>query len=547
MKNAIVQHQSFLTLGCIIIITFLTYKNVLNNGFIEFWDDNVHVTQNEDIRSMSPGNLKKMFTSSYVAMYQPLTEISYALDYLIWELNPFGYHLTNLLLHLIAVIIVYFIVQTLGFSPIQSGLVTILFATTSLTTEPVAWISARSTLLSGAFIFAGLLIYIQYLLKDKKVYLILSLALYAIALFTRITVVVFPFLLILVDIFLKKSWLSRKFLLNKIPFLLISIPIVWIGMRYRVLNETSADAPNLIKFFVPRILYYMDHWLSVHGLAATSEWPPLLSLQHLSALAFLVLILLALRFTQLNTKVVLFGLLFFITALGPYLLYSEKTNPVADRYGYIPLFGIYFIVGTILFEMYTSNIVPQKILASLLFVFLLSSNVIASSKYTIIWKDDFSLWYHASQVQPNRGHNRFKLGLAYIRNNQFREAETEFMKAIELDSLDYFTLFNLGGLKHETKKYQEAKVFYSEAIKLEPSVHLFYTGRAKTYIVLREFSNAIQDLNKSISLLEKPEADLYYLRGISKIETGDPPCTDLNIALKLGTAAALSKVIKHCR
>jgi len=245
--------------------------------------------------------------------------------------------------------------------------------------------------------------------------------------------------------------------------------------------------------------------------------------------------------------VIIFGFLFFLMALGPYLLYAEKTNPVADRYSYIPLFGIYFIVGSILFTMFKGNKIPQKIVASVFLIVLIGSNIFASSRYSKAWKDDFRLWYHASQVEPNVSYYRTKLGLEYIRNNQFIDAEIQLSKAYELDSLQSFTLFNYGAFKHETKKYQEAVNFYSKAIEVEPLVHLIYTGRAKSYIMLGQYDEAKQDLDKSISLQHEPDAELYFYRGICKIETGDPPCTDLNIALMLGVDKALSPFAKHCR
>src|ERR1035441_153273 len=82
----------------VVLLTIAAHARGLQGQFLE-WDDYGHITQNPAIRSLSPANLWVMFTQPAAKLYVPLTWLSFAIDYQVWGHNPFGYHLTNLLLH----------------------------------------------------------------------------------------------------------------------------------------------------------------------------------------------------------------------------------------------------------------------------------------------------------------------------------------------------------------------------------------------------------------------------------------------------------------
>jgi len=546
MKNALVQHQSFLILGCILIITFLTYKGTLNNGFIDNWDDNHHILNNDHIKSINPENLKNVFRSSYVHMYQPLTELSYAMDYFLVELDPFGYHLTNLLLHFAVVVMVYILLLKLDCTPIQSGLITILFATSPLSTEPVAWISARSTLLSAFFLLAGLSLYIDYLTYRKRIYFILTLILYTLSLFTRITAVVFPFLILSVELYVGAQWKSKDLIVKKLFLLLISVPIIWIGLGFRYISDYQEGVQHIPFYILPKIIWYLDFWIPIHSHSLLYQWPKWFDIRHLSSLAFIIIVTWIFLKISVSRKMIVFGILFFLVSIGPYLIYSVDMSPVADRYGYIPFFGIYFIIGSVIFYCLNSKNAKLIVSASTLLLALVSLNIRSSTKYIDKWNNSFEIWDHSSKTVPGKSFIHSKLGGLYFSNQQYSEAESEWLIAYQIDPSDEIMAFNLGSLKYFHGNYQESINYYNEAINIRPSP-MYYSARARAYYNLNMYKEAIQNFNQSISLLEKPDAELYYLRGISKIETGDPPCMDLNIALKLGNNQALSKIVKHCR
>jgi len=126
----------------LLLIVFGAFYPSLKCGFVNFDDDN-YVVNNTSISSLSVPNLKAIFGSFFVGHYQPLTILSYLLDYQLFKLNPFGYHLTNLILHSFNSLLVFWLIYLLSGNIGVSFLTAILFAIHPLRVESVAWVSER--------------------------------------------------------------------------------------------------------------------------------------------------------------------------------------------------------------------------------------------------------------------------------------------------------------------------------------------------------------------------------------------------------------------
>src|SRR5262249_40398640 len=109
----------------VVLLTVLAFFPSLQNGFVD-WDDYDNFLNNSDYRGLTPNNLRWMFTTIYMENYRPLTWVTFGLDYLLWGMDPAGYHLTSLLLHAINAVIFYFLALrllaiALRSEPAQSG------------------------------------------------------------------------------------------------------------------------------------------------------------------------------------------------------------------------------------------------------------------------------------------------------------------------------------------------------------------------------------------------------------------------------------------
>lgn len=138
--------------------TFIIYSPALSYPFSN-WDDPTYVTENPLIKQISTEHLKRIFTKPYYALYLPLTMLSYSLNYYFSHLDPFAYHFTNLMLHLMSMLLVYATVQVLTGEWLVAAAVSVLFGIHPVQVESVVWISERKNVLSGFFILSSFFLY----------------------------------------------------------------------------------------------------------------------------------------------------------------------------------------------------------------------------------------------------------------------------------------------------------------------------------------------------------------------------------------------------
>ena len=203
MKNNTKKNIIIITL--IIILTALSYINTLNNSFV--YDDNTYVVENRQIRSVS--NIPKAFISSYPpdskgqGLYRPLVTVSYIIDYALWGLNPKGFHLANIIFHILTSIIVYLLALEIIKTQWPSAVVGIVFALHPVHTEAVTWVVGRAEVMAGLFYFLAFLFYIKAVnlpfFKNRQ--FIFSNIFYFLALLSKEIAITLPILLFVYDYF----------------------------------------------------------------------------------------------------------------------------------------------------------------------------------------------------------------------------------------------------------------------------------------------------------------------------------------------------------
>ena len=145
-----------------VIGTLIVMLPNLNNGWVN-WDDQDYVEKNTQIHSLTSKNVKAIFTNAeYKGNYHPLTLLSLAFDYTIYGRDAQGYHLTNVLLHLANVVLVFWFIYLLCGRTKIAGIVALLFGIHPMHLESVAWISARKDVLYSFFFLLGLVNYLRY-------------------------------------------------------------------------------------------------------------------------------------------------------------------------------------------------------------------------------------------------------------------------------------------------------------------------------------------------------------------------------------------------
>ncbi len=160
-----------LSLPLLLIFVFLTFSPGLRAGFIN-WDDDTSLTNNPNIHDFSFSHFQKafLFPQSGKSLYQPLTNLTYSLEYKFFGLQPFIYHLDNLLLHLFNVFLVFQLAYHWSSGSRQAAFLTaILFGLHPLRVESVVWVTERKDVLFSAFYLAGVLSYsLSNVVSSKK-------------------------------------------------------------------------------------------------------------------------------------------------------------------------------------------------------------------------------------------------------------------------------------------------------------------------------------------------------------------------------------------
>jgi hypothetical protein len=246
----------------------------LGNEFV-LWDDNILIYDNPMIRSLDFGFFKWAFSSRVLGSWYPLTLVSFALDYAVWGPGPWGFHLTNVLLHsanaFLVTLVVIRLVETgkgrkgaMDRTALVAGVVTaLLFALHPLRVESVVWVTERKDVLYGLFYLLSLLAYLRYARRTSpgRVYYAVALVLFAMSLMSKPMAVTLPAVLLILDFYPLKR-LSREgglrgtiwVVVEKVPFFVLSLSVSvvtsWSHYRSGLVGSFELDRP-LLFFFRP--------------------------------------------------------------------------------------------------------------------------------------------------------------------------------------------------------------------------------------------------------------------------------------------------------
>ncbi len=562
-------------------LTLVAFLPALTNGFTH-WDDDVYVTDNPLVASLTWDHLKAIFTTSHYGVYVPLTMLSYSLEYALFGKNPAAFHATNVVLHVVNAGLVFGLFFWLfGGNGLAAFFAAALFSVHPLRVESVAWIAERKDLLCALFFFLSLLSFRRYGESGNRRFLRRSLVLFLCSLLSKPMALTLPFVLLLMD-HLASGRITHKALREKIPFFALSLVFVVIAVLANQPGDTPpAAAPGLLALVFQKtavalfsLAFYLLKILLPFKLAAVYPYtekiaglPPVLL--YAAPVVFAVLAAAAVLALK-RSKKVFFGLGFFVLTLVPILqLVSLPGNTiVADRYTYIPGLGITFLAGLLLAGDFRAKLRPAKVLLPI----ALGAVILALSVSTFgrcrVWKDDRSLWTDVLEKYPDVAVAHDKLGLVRAADGDQETAIEEYSRAIALDGsyagaynnravangrlkrydqalADYEKVidlnpsyadafYNLGNLYHEIGRDESAVEIYGRALEKTPKSAPIYNNRGLSYVALNELEKARADFSKAVEI--DPAFALPRInRGLLLVQLGrfDESFEDLNAAVAM--------------
>lgn len=479
----------------LIVLGGVVYSGSLSGGFL--WDDNHLIVGNEWLRE--PGLMQAFLEPSlpgFTGYYRPVQLLSYKLDYFIWGNNPFGYHLSNVLLHLCNAVLVFLLFSRIiprhrhNENAAFAGAV--LFCIHPLLSETVNYLSSRSDLLFTLFSLLAFTCFLKYR-TQKRGWLGLSAGFFLSALLSKEAAIVFPLVL---TVYL---WLfSRDRMRSLIPYFVIAVlylaargaagaaPEAALPGRWAQLLMTDACVyAHLLRLVFLPLGLHKDWFLPL----VTRVCDP----AFLVSLVFLMLfIFLSLKYAQARRRV-LFGLLWaavFLMPASSLLIFSllavgetVSHTVVSESWAYPACAGIFFIAGDIGQKLY--RLLPRKIVCGGFLAVMIALGALTIERNSI-WAGDAVLFYRQILTfQPRNSVVYYNMGNEYLARGSHAEAEEAYLKALTLNPQYLYARNNLCNLYVRTGRFEEAVRECQRVIAQAPGLTRAYVNLENAYTAVR--------------------------------------------------------------
>ena len=397
-----------LCLACILLLTAIAYYPAAYGGFV--WDDGSYIQRNHLVKDISLKTLKATFTRFSVSNYHPFTILSYAWEYFFFGLNPLPYHVVNIILHLVNCIFVFFFLLSLTRNIPVAFITGLLFGIHPLHVESVAWISGRKDVLYTLFFIGGLLSYLSYIRQRQARFYVYTFVLCIMSLMSKSMAMSFPIVLFLLDYYEGRRDIARM-VREKVPFFALSLVFgilalmsqqsaMQVKTAYSFLRGAFIASHGLV-FYIVKAFIPLDLMPLYHYPYAYSGFLPL---EYILAPAAIVLIAAIVYWSTRYTKAVLWGCAFYLATVFPAIqLIPVGHARAADRYTYVPLIGIFFIVGIFLVWLWKRAFAGKAALRT--FALCLGGLAVIclvclTTAQTGVWKSNRTLWEYIIKKNP---------------------------------------------------------------------------------------------------------------------------------------------------
>ncbi|KXK54942.1 MAG: TPR repeat-containing protein [Chlorobi bacterium OLB5] len=513
-KKIFKSNIKLLELIILLFICILTYYQTTNFSFTN-WDDEIVLLNNPAVTSLSFGNILSIFQSFTNYHYQPLVNLTYAIEYYLKEFDPFIYHLDNLILFAITSVLVYLFLFKLTENKIVSLIAAALFATHPLHAESVSWVTERKDMLFGMFFILSAYLYILKKRNSAKDYDIFIYISFILACFSKATAVTLPIILLLIDYFIDNKISIKNF---KDKLLLFATGIVFglinIMAQYQTINRSVIlELPNLS--FLERVLvishnyiFYIYKTVYPFNLNAFYQYPDFdgnnIPLIYYISPIFIIGIFTVVYYTKkyFGNKLI-FGILFYSTTIIPVLQIVPVGRAItADRFAYIPILGILFIVSVLLYEFYTryfKTILLKRLAAASLTAIIIITGILAKNE-SYKWENSSTLYSDMIKKDSSNFIGYNNRGTVYFNENKLSEAENDFINAIKYNPEYSQAYNNLGLLENRKKNYEKAIGYFEKAISMNNNFAEAYFNAGNSFFNMNNPDTAIVYYRKAIGI-----------------------------------------------
>jgi protein O-mannosyl-transferase len=499
----------------LVFSSFLAYWPALNGMFI--LDDDTYLTNNRLI--VAPDGLYQFWLTTEALDYYPVSNSTLWLEWRVWGINPTGYHVTNLLLHIVVALLFWVILAKLSIP--GAFLAALLFAVHPVNVESVAWIAQRKGLLALVFFLLSILCYLREEEHDRNghgeprgfasvgLWYWISLLAFSLAMLSKGSVAILPLVLLLIIWWRRQITLGDS--LRTAPFFVVAVLLttVHIFFQHRGLSEAIrsdsfaqrlAGAGAVVWFYLSKALLPNDLiFVYPKWQIQTGDWRWWLPL----AAAVALTTVLVWQRSSWWGRPLLFAWAFFCFALVPVMGFSDvgfmKQSLVADHYQYIAVLGVVALVAASWKTWLDRTREEIKSSIFVCAVILVGALTFLSWQQSRLYESGTTLYGATLQKNPESWMIHNDLGVELAKTGHLEEATEHFHQALNLRP-DYADAYNnlVRALLRAGRK-QEAIEQLQQASRLMPEFAeannylgeiLFQDGR--TLEAIEQFEQAIQ-------------------------------------------------------
>ena len=532
------------------VVTLVVYWQVNQFDFVNF-DDNLYVSQNSIIQSgLTLQGFLWAFSTTYADFWHPTTWLSLMFDYQLYGMNPGGYHLTNLILHILSILLLFWLFNRMTKAIWKSAFVAALFAIHPLHVESVAWISERKDVLSAFLWMLTLCFYVYYTENPSIKRYLLVLFCFVLALLSKPMVVTLPVIMILLDYWpLKRLEPQKKNfsllqLKEKLPLFVFSAAFSIITFfAKQKLHETDAsllfidrlaNAPVSFITYVAKTFWPQDLAIFYPFPAHTSVWQVIgASLLIIGITSFVIIM-------GKRLPYIFVGWMWYAITIFPVIGIIQVGNfAMADRYYYLPSIGIGVMLAWGIPLSFKNERVRKKILFPAVIVFLAILTFLAWEQCGY-WKNNIGLWNHALNVTKDNYMAHNNLASALLEKEETQKAIYHYNKAISINNYAA-AYYNKGVIYYRLGQYQQSIMNFQEAIRLKPDYAEAYYNLGMIYNFLGQHQSAIKNYNEAIRIMPN-HANAYNNRAFIYLNMGNniSGCSNAQKACNLGNCGTLT-------
>ncbi len=480
-----------LVIGCLLLVTTLAlYHPVVHYPFANA-DDDSYISDNVHVEyGFEPDTLKWAFTTFHDANWHPLTWLSHTLDCHLYSLDAGKHHQTNVILHAVnALLLFWILVRATGYVG-RSAMVAALFALHPINVESVVWISERKNVLSMLFFLLALGAYRWYALRPRVGRYSVVALLFAMGLMSKPQAITFPFVLLLWDYWPLRRlgdqpgvpWGSltpavlpvRRFswlLWEKLPLFALSAASAIITVKAQRAGGAMSGALNTYPFLL-RLENAIVSYVRYIGKAI---WPSRLAFMYphlsfalwqVSAASLALIAITAGVIAERRHRYLLVGWFWFLGTLVPMIgLVQVGAQAMADRYAYLPFVGLFIMLCWGLADWAGQRHLSLAWLVAPSLLVLAGLTVVAHRQIGY-WSDNVTLWAHTVQVTRGNWIAENNLGAALMDKGRMEDAIVHFRAAEAIYPDDPRTYLFIGFYEQKRGNFQDAIAQYQKVISV---------------------------------------------------------------------------------